>query len=424
MTVKILVTGDIHLGRRSGSIDRSSDYGSTSFIWERIVNRAITMQVDAVAVTGDVVDRDNRFFEAIGPLQRGFEKLADADIRVVIIAGNHDFDVLPELLDSGVYPNVCFLGRGQTWEKRTLDLKGQRVTFAGWSYASRHVNEDPLDAFDLEFNGPETPVIGMIHGDVDIPQSSYAPMSRAGFYNKGVDVWLLGHIHKHSVLLEHPLVLYPGSPQALDAGEKGQHGPVLLTIDHKNSIEYDFLSWSPVQYEDLVMDVTGIGPDELRGELNRHLRIHAETLRLEDQDELLYDVDLTGEYDDIRILEEKLRPAADMVISVAECQVGIRKINTSRLQVKIRNLEELAHQKSPVGMIAEVMIAIKEKRENEFLEDLRANLNEVYRETGRREIYSEIKVAHQEEKDDFLDEVLWQQCNQLLSELMRQQENV
>src|SRR5690625_7078630 len=98
MAINILVTGDIHLGRRSGSIDNSSLYGSTRYIWEEIVSRAIESSIDIVALTGDVVDRDNRYFEAIGPLQEGFEKLENAGIQVVVIAGNHDFDVLPELL--------------------------------------------------------------------------------------------------------------------------------------------------------------------------------------------------------------------------------------------------------------------------------------------------------------------------------------
>src|SRR5699024_5329588 len=108
MAMKILVTGDIHLGRRSGAIDSSSLHGSTRYIWEEIVNRAILYSVDVVVLTGDVVDRDNRYFEAIGPLQEGFEKLENAGIQVVAVAGNHDFDVLPELLDARHFSNVHF----------------------------------------------------------------------------------------------------------------------------------------------------------------------------------------------------------------------------------------------------------------------------------------------------------------------------
>lgn len=424
MAMKILVTGDIHLGRRSGAIDSSSLHGSTRYIWEEIVNRAILYSVDVVVLTGDVVDRDNRYFEAIGPLQEGFEKLENAGIQVVAVAGNHDFDVLPELLDARHFSNVHFLGRGQAWEKQTLMVREKPVIFAGWSFASRHVVEDPLLSFDLEINEPEIPVIGMIHGDVDIPLSPYAPMTRAGFYHKGVDVWLLGHIHKPGVLLERPLVLYPGSPQALDAGEKGSHGPVLLTIDHKESIRYEFLSWSPVRYENIEMDVTGISPEQLRGELIGNLHRNTESLNTEHQKELLYDVDLTGECQDILVVEEKLSQAVEAEFLVEECRVGIRKINTNRLQVKIQNLEELARQKSPVGMIAEVMVAIREKNENEFLRKLRIRLKEIHQETSRREIYNDLEVARAEGTDEFFDEILWQQCNQLLSELIGQQENV
>lgn len=424
MAIKILVTGDIHLGRRSGSIDNSSLYGSIRYIWEEIVSRAIESSIDIVALTGDVVDRDNRYFEAIGPLQEGFEKLENAGIQVVVIAGNHDFDVLPELLDARHFSNVVLLGRGQRWETQTLIVRGKPVIFTGWSFASRHVGEDPLLSFDLEINEPEIPVIGMIHGDVDIPLSRYAPMSRAGFRHKGVDVWLLGHIHQRSILMDRPLVLYPGSPQALDAGEKGEHGPVLLTIDHKESIRHESFSWSPVRYENIEMDVTGISPDHLRGELIENLRRKTESLDTEHQRELLYDVDLIGECQDISMVEERLRQAEEAEFSVEECRVRIRKINVSRLQVKIQNLEELARQKSPVGMIAEVMMAIKEEKENEFLQKLRFQLKKIHQEIRRRGTFNDIEAARSEATDEFVDEILWQQCNQLLSELIGQKENV
>lgn len=53
-------------------------------MWETIVERAVTEKVDVVALSGDVVDHDNRFFEAAGSLERGILRLADKDIDTVV----------------------------------------------------------------------------------------------------------------------------------------------------------------------------------------------------------------------------------------------------------------------------------------------------------------------------------------------------
>src|SRR5690625_7275313 len=106
------------------------------------------------------------------------------------------------------------------------------------------------------------------------------------------------------------------------------------------------------------------------------------------------------------MVEERLRQAEEAEFSVEECRVRIRKINVSRLQVKIQNLEELARQKSPVGMIAEVMMAIKEEKENEFLQKLRFQLKKIHQEIRRRGTFNDIEAARSEATDEFVDEIL------------------
>ena len=103
MAITVLATGDIHIGKKSSSIFQDAEESATKYSWFRIVDYAIKHEVDVLALTGDVVDRDNRYFEAIGPLQTGFEKLKSAGIAVYMISGNHDFDVLSQLVDSKKY---------------------------------------------------------------------------------------------------------------------------------------------------------------------------------------------------------------------------------------------------------------------------------------------------------------------------------
>ena len=95
MAIKILATSDLHLGRKSSEVPSSEKESSTRFTWENMVEWCIHHNTDVMLLAGDIVDRDNRFFEAIGPLQAGFEKLERAGVSVFIITGNHDHDVFP-----------------------------------------------------------------------------------------------------------------------------------------------------------------------------------------------------------------------------------------------------------------------------------------------------------------------------------------
>src|SRR5690554_4196479 len=120
MALKVLVTGDIHIGKKSSSVKQDTDESATKSTWTKIVEYVIKNNIDVLALTGDVVDQDNRFFEAIGPLQTGFERLKKAKIDVFMVSGNHDFDVLSQLVDANKYENTHLLGRGGNWEMKTF----------------------------------------------------------------------------------------------------------------------------------------------------------------------------------------------------------------------------------------------------------------------------------------------------------------
>src|SRR5690606_5768489 len=235
------------------------------------------------------------------------------NIEVFVVAGNHDFEVFADILDTQNFPHVHFLGRGQSWENIEFNRDGNRVLFSGWSFSSRYCSQDPLLTYPFSGDFFEIPVIGMIHGDVDLPQSRYAPLSSVEFQNKGVDVWLLGHIHKRQIIMEsNPLVLYPGSPQALSPKEKGNHGPILLSIENKHDIAFEYINISPVQYEFIQIDITERSVEELRGEITRQILENSESLDLNFQKVLLYDVILEGTHEDIPEVEKQLERANEI----------------------------------------------------------------------------------------------------------------
>ncbi|MCK5840795.1 MAG: DNA repair exonuclease [Candidatus Sabulitectum sp.] len=232
--MRLILTGDIHIGRSSSRIPDTVGKESlrAGSAWNRIVDLAIKQGADIVCLSGDIADQTNKFWEAIGPLRKGILRLSENSIQTVAVAGNHDFDVLPKLADQLSPEFFKLLGRNGKWERTLIELKnGEALNIDGWSFPSQKVSVSPLDSYDLE-SDPHVPTLGMIHGDLFKSTSPYAPLQLNRLQSTAPGGWLLGHIHAPELIAGTPWVLYPGSPQALDPGEKGPHGPWILDIQN------------------------------------------------------------------------------------------------------------------------------------------------------------------------------------------------
>jgi DNA repair exonuclease SbcCD nuclease subunit len=260
VAIKLLATADLHIGRRPTRLaDEEAGRFSAAKMWERIVERAIQEQVAAVLLAGDVVDHQNRFFEAAGPLERGLRRLAGAAIPTFAVAGNHDWDVLPRIQQSVGGSALTLLGRDGVWEETVLRHNGSSlVRFQGWSFPQEHVRTSPLAAYAPPLDDG-VPTIGMLHCDLDQAASAYVPVTRAELKRQPVSFWLLGHIHGFMIdeALPGPPLLYPGSPQAMDPGEVGTHGPWLIEVEGPRNIKAKQLALSPVRYELCEVDLSG-----------------------------------------------------------------------------------------------------------------------------------------------------------------------
>ncbi|HYW03377.1 MAG TPA: DNA repair exonuclease [Gammaproteobacteria bacterium] len=230
--MKILCVGDIHLGRRPSRLPpdvlERVDVRelSPSGAWQRTVDEALRLQVDAVLLAGDVVEQENDFYEALADLRGGIEKLTQAGVQVLGVAGNHDVQVLPLLADA-LKQEFRLLGRDGRWEaERIRGRDGTEVRVLGWSFPRDVVTTSPLGQ-DLPAREPGT-TIGLLHCDRDASGSHYAPVSSTELAAAPVDAWLLGHIHKPDPMSGPRPMGYLGSLTGLDPGEPGAHGPWLL----------------------------------------------------------------------------------------------------------------------------------------------------------------------------------------------------
>lgn len=303
--MRILCTGDVHLGRRPSRIpiDQVPDQSpfSTKTMWERIVTLAIDESVDALLISGDLVDHDNRFFEALGPAEAGIARLALAGIPAFAVAGNHDYNVLPALAER-TGGGLRLIGAKQQWERLTLhDGEGRaRLHIDGWSFAAEHVDVDPLLSYPA-WPAVDAPVIGLLHTDLDQTGSRYAPTRLADLHARSVAAWLIGHVHVPNVHARQnaPPVLYPGSPAPLDPGEPGLHGVWFLDVEPATPATFTFKPFAALRYQPIEIDVSGIedaraAATKMIDDLDAHARA-AYTHRDGDfLEHILYRATLTG----------------------------------------------------------------------------------------------------------------------------------
>lgn len=263
--MRLLCVGDIHLGRQPGRLppELSAELDvsglSPAGAWHRTVETAVKLQVDAVILTGDVVDRNDDFFEAYADLQRGTATLAEHRIAVIGVSGNHDVLVLPRLAEA--LPEFRLLGQGGQWEVHTLeDTAGVRVNLLGWSFPQEAVTHSPLRQSLPPASDGLT--IGLLHCDRDQHASRYAPVTSAELAAAPVDAWLLGHIHKPDSLAGDRPMGYLGSLTALDPGEPGAHGPWLLDYTPEGGLVIEHLPLAPLRWETVDVPLDGMDAPE------------------------------------------------------------------------------------------------------------------------------------------------------------------
>lgn len=359
----LLAIGDIHLGRPPAAIpedlrSRQRQLGPET-AWSRAIDEAISRKVDAVLLAGDVVERNRDFFVAYGDLKAGIERLADASIPVLAVAGNHDTEVLPRLAEE--IDELHLLGAGGQWQEIQVD----EIAIAGWSFPHSQHRRSPLESFPGKRSRRTT--IGLLHCDRDQSDSPYAPVSSGELESANVDAWLLGHIHRPDALDADRPIGYLGSVTALRASETGARGPWLIRIE-SGSIAADHLALAPLRYECIEVDCSDLDDAErlhsaiLEACRSRLAEIVAGDYRPE---ALGLRVRLTGRTRAAGPLEAAAESLRNDSRAWEESGIAcfIQRIDTA-LRPK-PDLRRLARQSDPCGLLARRLLALDEAEGDE-----------------------------------------------------------
>jgi len=428
--LRLVCTGDLHLGRSPSRAPAEADDGACSprGVWERTVDLAVDREADAVVVTGDIVDEENEYIEAYGVFEREVIRLDDAGIPILIVSGNHDWDLVPDMVDDLGIGNVRLLGRDGNWERHTLDgHNGARAHIDGWSFPAKQVTRSPLSAYEFDTD-TDDPVIGVAHIDLDATESRYAPVRTAELRGTGADAWLLGHIHVPGTRVDSdPLILYPGSPQGLDPGEPGCHGPWEVTVDTDSSATVTARQQplAKLRYDTLSVDVSGVDePTDLPALISERARDHVQTdVDVETVDHVVMKLTLTGRTS----AHTALRDYREDILNIERREAGVQ-VTIGDLTLDTRpdiDLENLADSDGPAGYLAELLLSIQEDavRDNhsDLVDDAADTLEAVYGADAYRELRRERDQFTRPDEEDAVNH-LEQQAQLVLDKLVQQVE--
>ncbi|WP_416838761.1 metallophosphoesterase family protein [Haloferax sp. DFSO52] len=424
--ISLLCTGDLHLGRRPTRVPQELDSPNVSprSIWHAIVEQAIQQDVDGVLISGDVIDRENQYFEAFGAFKGGAERLDEADIPTIVVSGNHDYNSLPQLVSGLDLDNLTLIGTDGSWERHTISEDDQPILHVdGWSFPQEHVLKSPLSQYSMADS--DVPVIGLLHADITSADSDYAPVEQHDLEAEPVEAWLLGHIHAPSIHVESsPTVFYPGSPQALDPGEPGPHGPWLLSINGSET-GLEQLPLASVRYDQIEVAVDQAeSTKEIPPLINTHIEEHVvnnvDTTHLELLVARVKLVGRTPAHREIALERETIEDQLQFKIGSLPVHIDSVEVDTEPAV----DLEERAKESSPVGYLAEMLLTLEHGDPDGEYEELISDASESIREAKAGGAYSPLRREGQintVDEDDAI-ELVQRQGRLLLHELLTQTE--
>ena len=253
--LRFVHAADLHLDRPFCGISnvaprlRDQLQASTYRALARIVDHAIGSSADFVLLAGDLYDSKDRSLRALVEFRKQMERLAEHDIPVLVVHGNHD-PLNGWGAEFHLPPNVVTFG-GQV-DSRPIVRDGRELArVTGVSYTRERVTENLASSFRRSPGAPYA--IALLHANVGSQpgHANYAPASLEDLLRAGFDYWALGHVHTQSVLATGPAVVYPGTPQGRNIREAGPRGCYRVDVDsygraHLRFIETDVVRWASV----------------------------------------------------------------------------------------------------------------------------------------------------------------------------------
>jgi DNA repair protein SbcD/Mre11 len=254
----IVHVADVHLETvfpdvRGGSARRAA----LAEAFERIIDLALERNADVLTIGGDLYES-----ERAGPATARFLFAAFARFGkpVFIAPGNHDPFAARSLYARDDLPPNVRVFRDASWSAVPL---AEAVTLYGFGHTPAEPGR-PFAATSFDRSGIR---IALVHGSDEerCPpgKRATAPFTAAEIRAAGATVTLTGHYHGGSIVRDArgPVFAYPGSPEPVKFGERGEHGALVVTVHDDATIGIEAVPIARTQLHDVTVTLNDAGDE-------------------------------------------------------------------------------------------------------------------------------------------------------------------
>jgi len=233
---------------------RDTLQASTLGALEIIVDHTIQSDSDFLVLAGDLYDSRDRSLRALVAFRRQMERLAERDISVYIVHGNHD-PLNGWGSEFRLPPNVTTF-TGKPFSEPVIRRGREIARVTGVSYIRERVSENLAATMKPDADAPYS--VGVLHANVggNTGHADYAPVTLEELTASGFNYWALGHVHNRSVLAEAPVtVAYPGNTQGRNPRETGPRGCLQVDVDRNGRAHLQFIETNRARWAHLEISI-------------------------------------------------------------------------------------------------------------------------------------------------------------------------
>jgi len=252
--IKILHAADLHLdspfeGLSAGkaSIRRAEQRE----LLGKIAALCRSEGVDLVLLSGDLLDSEHSYYETGEEL---IKSLGSIDAPVFISPGNHDYYSAKCLYAKLDFPENVHIFTDSTIS--CVEPEGLCARVFGAAFTDKR-SDSMLEGFCAERRDGLFNIL-CIHGEAEVRDSAYNPISTEQLEQSGMDYVALGHVHKSGGLRQAGPTWYywPGCPEGRGFDETGEKSVAIVTLsDEGCSVEPKVISGR--RYELIRVDISG-----------------------------------------------------------------------------------------------------------------------------------------------------------------------
>ncbi|MNJ90423.1 putative metallophosphoesterase YhaO [compost metagenome] len=345
--MKMVCFGDAHLGAQSyGRIDAVTNLNTRVLnalkSLDEVVDYAIKRNVRLIVFAGDAYHKSLPSSTLTSEFNKRISRAANHGIKVLLLSGNHDVDKIetkksPLIVFNDLDVNNVIETRFHREELVTIDGETIKFVFLPTYHTAEEIEEITNNT---TYDG--YPIVYIFHGtfkganlnDWNIAEKE-TYVDPAIFDKPGVAACISGHLHKHQILYNKPLVFYTGSLQRVDFSEEKQDkGFIVLDVEQDCAVTYDYLKVESQKFFTLDLDLIGESneTDIIIDNLEMFKKKVEKAIT-----RIRIDVDKSNSINEARIYEYAYQLGAENVLDI---QKRFQKQNTTRVAGLTEHVDE------------------------------------------------------------------------------------